>query len=189
VFILLRLNLETQPIKLNYSIKNAAYEAHSTPAALNMHTQPVIVEIKQPQGELSIDSRPFYASLQIYDSATFARKNAELGKETALETIGKIAEEGDRLGKIESGENAVANIAKDKLLTPPPDVTFAPLNPPSVTYKANPPEFHVIPARVDVDYIPGKFDVTYQPGSFSLHITQYPSIKMWTSDNKYDRKA
>ncbi|WP_256205591.1 DUF6470 family protein, partial [Calditerricola satsumensis] len=59
------------------------------------------------------------------DPLTLARDCAAEGREAALDGIARIAEEGDRLRAIETGENAIAAIAAEKALPPPADFTIA----------------------------------------------------------------
>ncbi|EAX46817.1 conserved hypothetical protein [Thermosinus carboxydivorans Nor1] len=183
---MLYLNIRTQTARLEFASYAAALNLKTTPASLELATEPARVEIRQPKGELYIDQSPCRASRGIYGPSEFARVNAEQGRRTALETVGRIAEEGDRMAAIESGEDAIVNMAIESNYPPPPDITWAWVDPPIIRYTARPAEIDVQRGRVNAEFVPGKVEGEYTPGKVDVRIARYPSIKMWVTENKYD---
>ncbi|SDF79588.1 DUF6470 family protein [Sporolituus thermophilus] len=183
---MLYLNIRSQPALLEMTSYAAALNLKTTPARLEMATEAARVEIRQPKGELYIDQAPCRASRGIYGVSEFARVNAEEGRRTALETVGRIAAEGDRMAAIETGEDAIVNMATESNFPPPPDITWAYVEPPIIRYTARPVEIDVQSGRVNATYVPGKVEGEYTPGKVDVRVARYPSIKMWVTENKYD---
>lgn len=186
---MLKLNISQQYAKLELISQRANLNMKTIAPRLDMHTEPVKVEIRQPQGMLEIDQSPCRASYGIKSSADFSRDAAEEGKRVAMETVGRIAQEGDRMASVESHEDAIVAMATETNFPPPPEVILARVESPIVRYTAHPVEFQVTPGRVNINPQLGSVQADYQPGSVHGTITQYQSVRMWTTENKYDLYA
>lgn len=162
----------------------------TTRPQLTIDTEPAIVEIRQPRGELEIDNRPFRASYGLKDHGEFLRDCAELGRNTAFETIGRLAQEGDRMARVESGEDAIVAMATESNFVPGPDITWSRLEPPAIHYTARQPEFNPIAGKVNLEVEPGTVELDYRPGSVNIRMAQYASVKLWvTGDSAVDISA
>ncbi len=183
---MLCLNIRQKPAIVEVSATRAIFEMKATPAQIRIDTQAATVEIHQAPGRLTIDNTPFRASYGIKTAEEFARDNAELGRRTVLATIGRLAQEGDRMAKVESGENAIAALAAEAGSPDPPELTLASLEPPLIRYQAVPVEFNPRPGSVRIDVVPGKVDGRYTPGKVSGTVKQYQSVRFWVTENQYD---
>ncbi|HWR45787.1 DUF6470 family protein [Sporomusa sp.] len=183
---MIRLNISQQYAKIEMTTERPYLGIKTTSPKISMETQAAKLEIRQPRGELEIDNRPFRASYGIKDHSEFLRDRAELGRQTALEAVGRIAEEGDRMAAIESGEAAIANIAADANSPPVPEITWAPLEKPIIQYIAHKPEFTPVKGNLTINIQPGTVDYDYRPGEVNIRMAQYPSITMWTTDSTID---
>jgi len=181
---MLTLNISRQYAKIDITSVRATTNITTTPAQLTMETEPATIEIRQPKGELEIDWRPFRASLGIKGPAEFSRDCAVLGRQTALETIGRIAQDGDRLAAIESDENAVVALAIESATPPEPEITWAHLEPPRIHYTAHQPIISPSPGRVNYEFTRGTLDLGFQPGQVNIHMVQYPAIKLSVTESK-----
>lgn len=181
---MLQINITTRPLQLEYTIKKAQLNLQTTPALLHMQTTPPLLEIYQPPGELIIDSTPSRYSIGIKNNTDFSRDNAEFAKQTVMNTIARIAQEGQILAAIENKTNAIAKIAANSTLSETPAITLAPIEAPHISYQANPVQFNLIPGKVNFNFQPGTVQGDYQPGSIGFRVTQYPSITMSTVDVK-----
>lgn len=187
---MLTLNISQQPAKMEITTVRADNNLTTTPPRLLLDTEAATVEIRQPKGELEIDWRPFRASYGIKDSGEFSRDNAARGQQIALETIGRIADEGNRLARIESGQDVVAELATEANTPSTPEVVWTWLEPPAIKYTAHQPEFRPTPARFSTELIRGTVNIDYEPYQFNLRMVQYPSITMWvTGYNDIDIRA
>lgn len=181
---MLRINITTQPIRMDYKIDNAKLNLQTTQPKVQMETKSATVEIHQPRGELTIDNYPCRYSIGLKNVADFARDNATLGRQTAMETIARIAQEGDQLARIEIKTYAIADIAANSTISEVPDITYARIASPDISYQANPVQFNPTDGNVDLTLQRGTVQGDYIPGSVDVQVTQYPSIEISTVDVK-----
>lgn len=186
---MLTLNISQQYAKISITTTRADMGLTTTRPQLNIETEPAKVEISQPKGELEIDWEPFEASYGIKTCSQFTRDYADLGRQAALEAIGRIAQEGDRMAKIESGEDPMVAMAAESNTPPPPEVIWSPLEPPAIHYTAHQPEFNPSPGHINFEFIRGTVNMNYQPAQVDIRMAQYPSVKMWVTDNSVDINA
>ncbi|WP_371362987.1 putative protein YviE [Sporomusa rhizae] len=183
---MLTLNISQQYAKISISTTRAEMNLSTTRPQLSMENEPAKVEISQPKGELDIDWDPFRASYGIKTCSQVSRDYAELGRQAALEGIGRIAEEGNRMAKIESKEDPMVAMAAESTLPPEPEITWSWLEPPSIRYTAHPVKFKPSPGHLTVKFTPGTVDMNYKPANVDIRMAQYPSVKMWVTDNSVD---
>jgi len=181
---MLQINISTRPIRLDYTIKNAQLNLQSTRPLVQMETTPATLEIRQPRGELTIDQTPCRYSIGLKNIADFARDNAALGRQTAVEGLARIVKEGHRLAHIEDKSNAIAEIAAESIRSEAPDITWAHIDAPIIHYQANPVQFNAIDGKVNFTIQPGTVQGDYHPGSVDIRVTQFPSIEISTVDIK-----
>lgn len=181
---MLRINISTQPIHLEYTIINAQLNLKTTQPKVLLETTPATVEISQRQGELIIDQTPCRYSIGLKNIADFARDNAAKGRQTAMDTIAQIAQEGDQLARIESKTNAIADISANSTVSEVPDITYAHIASPEIHYQANPVQFNPIEGKVDLTLQRGTVEGDYQPGKLNIQVTQYPRVEISTVDVK-----
>ncbi|TGE32593.1 DUF6470 family protein [Desulfosporosinus sp. Sb-LF] len=181
---MLRINISTQSTRLEYTTRNAQSNLKTTRPSLQMETTPATLEISQPRGELTIDMTPCRYSIGLKNNADFARDNAALGKQTAMDAIARIAQEGYQLAHIESNSNAIADIAADSTRSELLGVTWAHIDAPDIHYQANPVQFNPVAGKVNFTVQPGTVQGDYQPGSVDIRVSQYPSIEISVMDVK-----
>ncbi|MCO1601336.1 DUF6470 family protein [Desulfosporosinus nitroreducens] len=181
---MLRINISTQPIRLNYNINNAQMNLRTTLPKVQLETTAATVEISQPQGKLTIDQYPCRYSIGIKNNTDFARDIAAKGKQTVMNTIGRIVQEGNQLARIQSKSNAIADIAANSTVSEVPDITYAYIASPDIHYQANPVKFNTTEGKVDLNLNHGTVKQDYRRGSVDIQVTQYPSIEISTVDVK-----
>lgn len=181
---MLQINISTQPIRLDYTIQNAKLNLQSTPAKLQMETMAATLEIRQPRGELTIDSTPCRYSIGLKNNTDLARDNAALARQAVMNGIARIAQEGTQYARIESKSNAIADIAANSGFSEVPGITLAHIEAPDISYQANPVQFNPTAGKVNFTVQPGTVEGDYQPGSVDIRVIQYPSIQFSTVDVK-----
>ncbi|MCB8814166.1 DUF6470 family protein [Desulfosporosinus shakirovi] len=179
---MLRINIFTQPIRLDYTINNAKSNLRTTQPKVQLETTPTTVEIRQPQGNLTINQYPCRYSIGLKNIADLARDIAAKGKQTVMETIARIAQEGDQMAQIQNKTNAIANIAASSTISEVPDITYARIASPDINYQANPVQFNPKDGNVDLTLHRGIVQGDYQRGSVDIRIAQYPDIEISTVD-------
>jgi len=180
----LQINISTQPIRLGFTTQNAQLNLQATRPKVQMETTPATLEISQPRGELTIDTTPCRYSIGLKNNADFARDNATLGKQTVMNTIARVVQEGHQLARIENKTNAIADIAANSTRSEVPGVTWAHIDSPDIHYQANPVQFNATAGKVNITVQPGTVQGDYQRGSVDIRVTQYSSIEMSTVDVK-----
>lgn len=181
---MLRINITTQPIRLDYTINNAQLNLQTTLPKIQLETKAATLEISQPQGELTIDQTPCRYAIGFKNVADFAQDLAALGRQTVLDTIARIAQEGDQLARTQTKSNALADIAANSTVSEALDVTYTHIPLPDIHYQANPVQFNPIDGKVDLTLQRGTVQQDYQRGSVDIQVTQYPSIEISTVDVK-----
>lgn len=181
---MLTLNISRQYAKIDITSVRATTNITTTPARLTMETEPATIEIRQLKGELEMDWRLFRASLGIKGPEEFSQDCAALGRQTTLETIGRIVQDGDRLAAIEADENAIVALAIESTAPTPSEVNLVYLEPPQIHYTARPVSINPRPGRLKCEFTPGTLDLGFQPGQVNIRMAQYPAIKMWAAERK-----
>ena len=179
-----RINISTQPIRMDYTLQNAKLNLQSSPTKVQIETAPASLEISQPRGELTIDQTPCRYSIGIKNCSDFAQDNAALGRQTVMNAIARIAQEGNQMARIESKSDALADIAADSSFSEVPEITWASIAAPNIQYQANPVQFNPIAGKVNFTVQPGTVQGDYQPGSVDIRVSQYPSIEISVVDVK-----
>lgn len=181
---MLRINIATQPTRLDYTINNAKMNLQTSLPKVQLETTPATVEIRQPQGELTIDSYPCRYSIGQRNVSDLAQDIATRGKQTAMGAIARIAQEGDQLARIQIKSNAIADIAASSTVSEVPDITYAYIALPDIHYQANPVQLNPKDGKVDLNLQRGTVQGNYQRGRVDIQVSQYPSIEISTVDVK-----
>lgn len=183
---MLKLNIAQQPAKLALNIKDPFLNIRTTPPQIQLSTEPAIVEINRTEGKLEIDQYPCRYSIGFKNNFDFAYDFAQEGKQSVLAAVGEIAAEGDRLARIESKENAIANIATESMFSDPADVVWARVESPNIHYQPGKVEFNPIYGKVNLDLERGTVSLELQRGEVKGQISQYQNIRFWTTNSKVD---
>lgn len=181
---MLQLNMTSHPIRLDYNLQNAQLNLQTTPPKVEMETIPPRLEIRQPRGELTIDSTAYYYSIGLKNITDFGRDNAAYGRQEALKAIAATVEEGNRLAQITNPSNVIADLAFESRFSRRLEIDWAPIAAPIIRYQANPAQIEVIRGKVNYNPQPGIVQGDYQPGKVDIRVTQYPSIDISTVDVK-----
>lgn len=178
--------MEQQPAKLALSITDPELNIKTTPPQIQLSTEPAIVEIRRTEGKMEIDQYPCRYSIGFKNNFDLAFDAAQEGKRIVLETVGRIAAEGDRIGRIESGENAIANIATEANFPEAPDITWAYVDSPNIHYEPGKLEFNPIDAKLNLELRRGTVDLDLQRGKVTGQMAQYQNIRFWTTNTDLD---
>ena len=181
---MLQINISTQPIRLDYTIRKAQLNLQSPPPKVQKETTPATLEIRQPWGELTIDTTPCRYSIGLKNNADFARDNAALGRQAVMEGIARVVQEGTQYARIESKSDAFAEIAAASSISEVTGLTLAPIEAPDIHYQAKPVQFNPVAGNINYTVQPSTVQGDYQPGSVDIRVTQYPSIQFSTVDVK-----
>ncbi|MCH1625071.1 DUF6470 family protein [Ferdinandcohnia quinoae] len=102
-----QIRLESQNAKLNLNIQKPVQEISQQSADLTIEQPPATMTIQRTPGRLTIDQTLAWENLDLKSPMRRAEENASYGMSVAFETVGRIAEEGNELMKIENGGNPI----------------------------------------------------------------------------------
>lgn len=174
-------------------------QVQTTKAQIGLHTQKPVQQIEQPKanldiqqpkaiqtietkkGQLSIDTEEARADLDLKSSSKRVAEVAQYATQTAIEGVGRRADEGNQLMRIENGGNPIASQAKQTGGQP---------------YSSLSIKFIPSHGSVKVNYQPGSVDIkvelqqvinnttinkpihNYTPGKVIVEMQQHASIQI-----------
>lgn len=108
------------------------------------------LEMEREPLRILIDQRETRREIGLYTPWMRMDEQVSLAQENALRYIGQMAQEGDRLMRIESGEDAIPNLAAEKWPEPPPEtnVTMIPQTRPDIAFRGGEVHIEVTPGEV-----------------------------------------
>lgn len=183
---MLCLNISQQNAKIAINTTRPVLNLQTTRPQIDISSQAAKLDIQQAKGELEIDNTDYRYSIGIKNIQDMARDNAQEGKQTVLETISRIVQEGNRMAKIESKEKVFANIAAESCIQEAPEVVWDHIEAPKIRYNLTSAQVDYVPGNLDIDLKRGTVDAQLDRGTVNISMAQYQSIKFWTTENKYD---
>ncbi|WP_010676914.1 DUF6470 family protein [Bacillus timonensis] len=106
-----QIRIQSQYAKLNIEIQKPSQEIEQRPADMIIEQPSAEMKINRTPGRLTIDQTLAWENLDLKSPFKRVEENAELGMSVSFETIGRIAEEGNELMKIENGGNPIIDQA------------------------------------------------------------------------------
>lgn len=156
---------------------------------LSIDTEAAKLDISQGQGNLEIDMYPLRASYGMKNRTDLTGEFAGLGRETALDTIARIAANGERLANIATKEDAAVNIAVEESVPSKSDVTWAYLEKPIINYTPRKTQTNVVPGKINITVTEGNVQTQYTPGRIDMRMLQYPAVHFSTTESKVNLLA
>lgn len=139
------------------------------------------LEIKQPRGDMKIDSSKAYDALGQGGNLETMHRIYAAARNVAMDGIARIVEEGNRLAAIHKGGNPIADNAEATVTGGFPELDFA--GEPSydnvdIFYTARKAEIEVTPGRIDLNAKANNPVIEYQKGKLDIYMKQYPNVEM-----------
>lgn len=179
---MLRLQIQTYPIRLEYQTHNSQLNQKTTLPKLEMERIPPQLEIRQSRGKLSIDNTEYFHSIGRKNITTLIREFAQEGRQAALEAISKIHAKGDRLADLKAPGNTIGELGADSRIQKKGELAWTPIEAPIIRYEASPVEINYI--RGNINFTPHNaiIDREYIPGKVEFQVTQYPRVEISVID-------
>lgn len=179
-----RIGIDRSPSSMEITTNNAKLELRQKQPKVNIRTELPKVRIDQYEA---------FASAGRKGIADLAREAAQLGYQSAMDYIGKVADDGDTLARIEDGGNPIIDIAvRDAypehefgLATMPtarPEITVEG----SVNMEAERTSEGALNG-VEGQYTPGNVSYNYTPAIVKVYMAQYASINISYQNSKIDK--
>ncbi|TGB02369.1 DUF6470 family protein [Halobacillus salinus] len=175
-----QLQVRTQPAKLNLESVAVKHEYKQFKADQSIEQPQADLSLSQRPGKLTIDQSSAWSNLHLKSIFERTRDIADFAEQTWLEGIGKAAQEGDELMRIENKSNAIANIAGRYTGF---EHTYVPGNTPvhdlvNISYQANEADIDVKRNEPIIDTTPVYPKFQYQKGAVNVTMGQMPSISI-----------
>lgn len=166
-----RMGMETIPFKLETEQPRATFELNTTAPILNIRSQP---------GELIIDQSRAWDALAMAPHLETMNKIYSVVKNIVLDTIGRIAEEGDQLAAIHRNTNAIADIAESRRADRFELAFAGPAGYDNVDiqYIAHAPEIEFIKGEVNLHAEENKPRHQFTRGKLDIYVVQYSKVEI-----------
>lgn len=177
-----QIQIQTTNAQIGLTIPEPQQYIEQPPADLQIRQPAAELTIETTEGQLQIDQTQLRADLGMYTLPEFARNAAQKGQQMILQGIARRAREGEQLGDIRNGNNAIASIAASKnenMQQKKLGIKFIP--------SFNAVKLHYTPAEVDIDVQQNQPEIdatihkpihNYTPGKVSVDLLQEPSIEI-----------
>lgn len=186
-----QIRMESTFAQIGLNIKKPIQEIKQPKAEMNLHQEAASISIEQGRTELQIDSSQARANIGIMTPMQFSDSNASYGRQEWLQAIAEKSQEGDRLMRIHTRENAIANIGREKGLraleggyTPPAASLDEGVD---VSIQAKPAVINVKRNGMSMQPVLSPPELSYRPGKVEPYMIQYNSLKIDVVGSQLDR--
>jgi len=154
-----------------------------------MKQTPARLEIKTEQPRVLIDQTQCFAEAGRKSLFELSLENTAISRQRILEAIGRLAQDGDLLMRIENGFDAIPTIAEQNAW---PEIDYnlglIPQSRPKIDVMGS-LEINFIPGKVEINVQPQKPEIKYTPGAVEIYLAQRASISIRYLGEKIDYQA
>lgn len=186
-----QLRMESQFAQLGLNITKPVQEIRQPHAELNLQQKPAELSIVQASTELNIDSSQARANIGIMTSMQFGDSNVAYAHQKWLQAISEKSQEGDRLMRIYTKENAIAEIGREKGqrvleggYTPPSASNDEGVD---VNIQLKPVDINVTKNGMSMNPVIRPPELSYTPGKVEPYMLQYNRLKIDVVGGQFDR--
>ena len=181
---MMQVQISTQPTRLALQTRDASLDQQSQRAQVQIETELAQLDIQQSAVRLTVDNSASREARGIYGVAGFSEQMAQQGRQAAQEAVAQYVQAGNRLARISSPSNTVAQMFIDRNtdqmqpgsigwgVVPRPEIRFD-VQPLSINWSAPQLNFLVQPADVTGTYTRGEVDI---------RVAQYADIDIQVAD-------
>lgn len=148
----------------------ADLEISSSPPQLNMHTEHLRIKIDQSQ---------CFSEAGLKGVLELTGEFAKRGQQAALEAIGTIISEGNRMANIVNKADAIAEIAAERAVPPPAEtnIVLMPTSRPKIEFEGG-LSFDPEAGQVNIRAKANPPEINVQDGSLEIYLLQRPEFRM-----------
>jgi hypothetical protein len=176
------IRIQTQPARLGMQTTPSRLEIEqsSSRPTFRVDTRAPSVNIQSPRGDLRIDQSRAWDALAVGGHLKTMHAIYAVVRNIALNTIGRIAEEGNQLAAIHLNTNAIADIAENRR-TDRFEFAFAgPAGPDNVDiqYTASPVQIEPVMGELNIRIEPNLPRFQYTSGILDIYVMQYNKVEI-----------
>lgn len=166
--------------KLHIDADLGRYEIKQPRPTFEMEQHPTKQTIEQPRGDLRIDQTRAWDALGRTNILVVMDRIYSQARDIALEAIGRIAEDGDRMAAIHTKEDVIPALA-ERVRVSFPEMQYA--GEPSydnvdITYEKRKPEIQAERGGVEINTHPNPPEIQYHRGKLEIYMRQYPNVEI-----------
>ena len=187
---MLCLNIRSTYARIGMHTKQGYFDIQQPPAEMHLGKPPAKLDLKSTQCRTEIDRSQFWASLGndsiLRLSAKWAREAQQLGQQG----IGRIASEGDQIAEAGGRDSGVfASIARANIQPEEKEVIFKRPDPAKITFIPGKVENRTQVEPLDATIRPQAVKLNYNRAKVEIYLDHKQSVRMWTTEGKYDMYA
>lgn len=186
------LNIRQEYAKIDIRNQNAQFDISARLGDFDMNTQPAVLDIRTERGGLEINNYPCRYAIGIKNNADFMSNAAQEGMQAFQEFTARIVNNSKQFSQSPANSaTAVANIAVNNARPsqPPPRINLKYIDRPQYNYTPDKVNISYQMGRVNTIVSPAQFENNSQRGSVTISMAQWPSIRMWVTEGKFDMYA
>lgn len=145
----------------------AGLDISTRPPRFTTNRQDAEVQVRGPRHDFDVDASAFREAMNYGDPTTESRKRRDKAVAEGAAGVAEMAQEGDRMGRIESGP-AIAQLAAQELKTPYPEINVAPPPRISMQFTGTPVSVDVSPGSIQTKFEVYPPEVEYRPGDVQV---------------------
>ena len=176
-----KLHIQSTPARLGLNIQKPVQRIEQPRANLDIQQPQAIQTMKKTDPRLSIDTTEARADIDLKSGPRRVKEFAAEGLQAAIEGVGRRAQEGMLLMKIENGGNAIYTIAKQSGRQPYSSlgIKFVPsYGSVKVDFEPGSIDIQVEPQKVINNSKANKPIIDYTPGKVTGEMLQHASLKI-----------
>ncbi|MFZ5353328.1 MAG: DUF6470 family protein [Bacillota bacterium] len=176
--------------QISISTNNAKLYINQQPADFDLRQKHLKIEMHTEQIRVQIDQRQCFNESGLKSNDALLREATAMGRQAALEAIGRIASEGTMLAAIEKGGNPIAEIAfnnthKQESYT----IDSMPKSRPIIDFVGGKVDIRIEEGEVILNTSPNKVEIDSEPGSVEISLKTRPQISIEFVGNSMDIKV
>lgn len=184
---MLCLNIRTTQPQIGMSVQPGKMEMHSKPPELDMKSKPAQANVWPSAATVDIDTTACRAAYGLKSTAVLIAEEAKKGFQQAEDGTAKRARIGTQLVNSATKINVFAANAKAELSQLPEDlIGLAAVPDAKITVQPSEMKGENDVGSLGVSFQITPVDMQYTPATVKTYLAREGSVKMWTTDGKYD---
>lgn len=171
------ININVQPIRLQYEINNSHLEYETHNPQLNMKTQKGGLEIKSDRAEIKIDSFETRQEIGLKTAATLIKEMGQKSVQAGYEAVASIAEKGNMLD--DPHAPSIPQMAANEMIKQyDTNIVFIPQDRPKMSVEGGNMEMSYTPDKLIFSPDMGGCEFNYVPGDVNFRVVRKPEVNI-----------
>lgn len=184
------LNIRSTYAQIGMRTQQGYFDIRQPKAEMHLGKPPAKLDLKTTPGRVEISRDKFWASLGNDSILRLSAKWAQEAQQRGQEGISRIAREGDRIAAAGGRDSGVfASIARANIQPKEKEVILKRPDPPEITFIPAKVENRTRVEPLDVTIRPQAVELNYHRAKVDVYLDHKQSVRMWTSEGKYDLYA